>query len=223
MTVPPKEIREWLQAKYTGVGEKKFILSEKDISSFQKNYLDFYLKMKQDLLYVQEQKSSEDQLSESLQNNPTYLKKLEEYADTEVDIKLMIKRMVVNIEHRAAQVFDMIQADHENMKMDRSLVEWFNLLLTTIEKFDKILNGSPDQVNIQNNINIQVVDQHINVVYNVIKDILSKLDYDTSIMFIDMFNEEMKKIKPVNNEATPAEIRLEEVKKLSESVDLKII
>ena len=96
-------------------------------------------------------------------------------------------------------MFDIIQEDPQNFRNDRVLIGSFNTLAGILEKYDTILNGSPDQINIQNNINVQVFDEHISVIYNVIKEILSKLDYDTSILFMDMFNDEMKKLKHSSN------------------------
>ena len=132
--------------------------------------------------------------------------------------------MVANIELRASQVFDDIQNDTQNTRNDRILREWFDSLLLVLEKYDSILNPiNPEQVNIQNNINIQVVDNHINSVYNVVKNILEKLDYDTSILFIDMFNEEMGKLKSTESPTIlPQQERMETVKILSETITTKL-
>lgn len=218
------DIAEWLEAKYVSVGEKKFVLSEKVISSFQKDYLDIYNIIREDIAKTKTNKlTAEEELKLEIQGSPQYHNILEKYANNEVDIKVIVKRLVATIETRAAQVFDQIQEDPRNIKMDRTLIEWFNTLTVVLEKYDTILNGNPDQINIQNNINIQIVDQHINVVYNVIKEILSKLDYDTSLLFIDMFNEEMKKLEPLKAKMIlPQEERMKEAEVLSEVINGKL-
>lgn len=222
--IPVSDISEWLDAKYVSVGEKKFALSDKVISSFQKDYLDIYNIIKDDIAKTKTNKlTAEEELKLEIQGSPQYHKILEKYVNNEVDIKVIIKRLVATIETRAAQVFDQIQEDPRNIKMDRTLIEWFNTLTVVLEKYDTILNGNPDQINIQNNINIQIVDQHINVVYNVIKEILSKLDYDTSLLFIDMFNEEMKKLEPLKAKMVlPQEERMKEAEVLSEVINGKV-
>jgi hypothetical protein len=221
--VSVSDIHEWLESKYTNDGEKKFVLSSKVISTFQKDYLDIYNIIREDIAKTKTNLSSEEELKLEIQGSPVYHRALEQYANSEVDIKVIVKRVVAAIEVRASQVFDQIQEDPRNIKMDRTLIEWFNTLTMLLEKYDTILNGNPEQVNIQNNINIQVVDDHINVVYNVIKEILSKLDYDTSLLFIEMFNEEMQKFKGGRAEAAISpEIRLAEVKNINESVIAKL-
>lgn len=222
--VSNSDIAEWLSAKYDPIAEKKFILSEKSISIFQKEYLDFYTIMKDDLIKSKANLTAPEQLQQEIQGTAGYHRALEKYAGTEVDVKSMLKKMVVNVEVRVSQMFDMIQEDPQNTKPDRTLIEWFNTMMNIIEKYDAVLNGAPEQINIQNNINIQVVDDRINMVYNIIKEILSNLDYDTSLLFIDRFNEEMKKIesKPESIKI-PVETRLKEATILSETISKKLI
>jgi hypothetical protein len=220
--VSPADISEGLCARYSAISEKKFALSTRSITTFQKDYLDFYSIIRDD---AEKLKSSpEEQLAIELQNSPKYHKALEKYVDIEVDIKTMLKKMIINVETRVSQMYDLIQEDNRNIKMDRVIIEWLNLMITVLEKYDSILNPiNPEQINIQNNINIQVVDDHINVVYGIIKNILEKLDYDTSILFIDMFNEEMKKLKS-NTVPTilPQEERVAGAKILSETITTKL-
>jgi len=219
---PSSDISEWLKAKYNPLTEKKFIFSEKYITSFKDEYLDFYTIMRQDLDKTKSNITASEQMQIELQGTPAYHKALEKYTDSEVDIKLIVKKLVVNAETRISQMFDIIQSDPENFRSDRTLLEWFSTLAGILEKYDSILNGSPDQINIQNNINIQVVDDHINVIFNIIKEILTKLDYDTSLIFIDMYNEEIKKIKSSSHPQLPVETRLKEATMLSETISEKL-
>jgi hypothetical protein len=214
LDISSKDIADWLRDKYSSVGENKFVISEKNINNFKENYFDFYNQVRDDVLKLRELESPDQELSNLVKNNPKYHDALNKYIDQEIDIKQTIKKMVSNIETRTSQLFDEIQADPRNIKMDRTLIEWFNVLLNTCEKYDAILNGSPAQQNITNNINIQVFDKHMSVVHNVIRQILSRLDYETSLLFIDLYNEEIKKID--GNQIIPVEERLEEVKILTE-------
>lgn len=216
------DIAEWLRAKYNPLTEKTFIFSEKYITSFKDEYLDFYTAMRQDLEKTKSNITATEQIQMEIQGTPAYHKALEKYTDKEVDVKLIIKKLVVNAELRLSQMFDMMQEDPYNFKPDRTIIEWFNTLMNILEKYDGVLNGSPDQINIQNNINIQVVDDHINVIFNIIKEILTKLDYDTSLLFIDMYNEEIKKIKSTSPTQLPVETRLKEATMLSETISEKL-
>lgn len=225
MKSPVNEISEWLESKYSEVAEKRFVLSAKTISTFEKDYLDFYKTIKNDSQQIKNSFiSSEDELKLALQDSPTYRNALEKYTNSEIDIKVTIKKLVAAIETRAAQVFDMIQEnDPNNIKLDRTLIEWFNLLMNTLERFDTIHNGSVEQVNIQNNINIQILDKHINVIYEIIKKILEQLDYDSSLVFMEMFNEEMSKINTTTPDILPQEARIMDIKQLETVVSEKLI
>ncbi len=217
----PKDLHESLKAKYTNVGEKKFILSEKSIESFKDDYLDIYNDLKEDILKTKDNKISnkEVEVELSIKNNKKYKERLSEYLDHEIDIKLTIKKLIVAIEARAEQVFDKIQEDPRNVgKADYVLIQYFNTLSTSLEKLNKILNDSPDQV-IQHNITLQVLDQHIFVFQDLIKDILAKLDLQASLEFMDLFNEKMKKLKPPSIiDPLSTEERLTEVKLLGEKI-----
>lgn len=222
---PIKDISEWLAMKYDNTESREFMLTVRMLTEFKKNYLDFYNIMKDDLAAIKSSQSitNTSDVSSGLQQNSAYQSALAKYANEEIDIKLSVKKMVSAIEMRAAQVFDEIQNDASNLRNDRVLIEWFNTLIAALSSCNEIINGSPDQINIQNNINIQILDSHINAVYEVIKDILSKLDYDTSIMFIEMFNEKMTQLKKsAEIQAIPIEIRTEEAKLLADKVVDKI-
>jgi hypothetical protein len=217
-----KDIHEWLESKYDIVNEKKFIISVKSLKTFKDDYLDFYTSIKEDLVKTKHNISAEEELKMQIQGTPAYHTALEKYTNTEMDIKLIAKRLAAAIETRVEQVFDLIQEDPRNIKMDRTLIEWFNMFFQYIKDFEQIQTGAPEQINIQNNINIQVIDDHINVVYEIIKDILSKLDYDTSLEFINMFNERMQKIKTPTIIPLPIDVRLEAAQKIEDTIITKL-
>jgi hypothetical protein len=221
--IPPSEIAESLAARYNPETEKQFIISENYIKKFQSEYLDIYTMVKEDLYKTQQNKAAPSTaLQQDIQGSEAYHKALEKYIDSEVDIKVMLKKMIVNVEARVSQIFDIVQQDPENIKPDRTLIEWFNTMLAALEKYDTILNGSPEQINIQNNINIQVVDDRINIIFNLMREILSRLDYDTSLLFVEMWNEEMSKLGPVAPPILPIETRAAEVKILEETIAKKL-
>ncbi len=223
MNISCNDIAEWLSAKYSDVNEQKFILSEKTLSKFQDEYLDIYTQIKDDL---EKTKSPDIQLRDEIVGTTAYHKALEKYIDDEIDIRSIVRKMVINAQERIAQMYDIVQEDPRNFKVDRTLLEWFSTLADILSKYDTILNPpnlNQDQVNIQNNINIQVLDSHMNIIYEIIRDILTKLDYDTSLIFIDMFNLRMQELKSTEQQILPIENRLEIAQKLEETVEKKLI
>jgi hypothetical protein len=133
--------------------------------------------------------------------------------------------MAINIETRLSQIYDIVQENplDINTKVERILIEYVDALGGLLDKYHKWKEVRvPDSV-IQNNITLQVVDQHISVFHDVIKEILSQMDLETSLYFMEVFNEKMSKLKPPKEEGVlNPEIRLAEVKLLNETINKKI-
>lgn len=208
-----KEVNQWLRDKYAE--QKSMVISEKSLDEFKEEFLDCYQQIQNDARALQTSTISvAEEASALVQNNSAYRNKLQEYVNKEIDIKTIVKNMVVGIEARAQQVFDQIQEDPSNFKKDYVLINWFNALTNVLEKYDAILNGPADKIVQQNNINIQVIDQYSSIFQNVIREVLSRLDYETSMLFIDILNAELTKLKAPTIESLPVDLRLEEAKKL---------
>jgi hypothetical protein len=226
IAIDPKDIAEWLSAKYTAAGDKKFLLTAKNLQSFKDNHLDVYQVIKNDfakakIAIVQ---GAEEQMQLAIQNNPTYQKAIVSVLEQELDLKQTIQQLCKAVETRLAQIYDVIEEDPRNIntKLDRMFVEYVEALGGLLEKAYKILNDGPDQV-IQHNITVQHIDQHITVFYEVIKKVLSQMDLESSMYFMEMFNEEMSKIQdPANRTIQPVEERLAQVKAINHTINEKL-
>lgn len=218
-----KEIAEWLNAKYEDVESKQFQLPVRVIADFKKNNLDFYTIMKNDLATVRQNKvDPQTAITAEIQGTSAYKKSLEAYANSEVDVKKMIAGALAAVQARTEQVFNELQLDPSNMKFDRVLIEWFAVLKDMIQSCNDI-NNPVDNIQIANqtNINIQVLDGHINTIHDIIREILSDLDYDTSIKFIEIWNERFSALKASENAiVAPVEHRLAEATDLAEKATI---
>lgn len=221
--IPGDEISVWLSDKYGDIGDKKLIFTGKSLKQFKEEYLDIVKQIQGDALALrQEQNSIVSDMKATVQNNSSYKAKLNDYLDKEIDIKSMVKNMILACESRASEVFDNIQNNPSGIKLDYVLIQWFNTLTIMLEKYDVIINGSPDKIIQQNNINIQILDQHIGVFSKVIREVISRLDYDTSLLFVDILNEELKKLKEPTEVSMPIEARLTEARKLEDIVTTQL-
>jgi len=224
--ISSKDIHDWLKAKYTNVSEAKFVVAEKSIKSFQSNYLDIYNMINDDLVKSKFAltASTEEQLALSVQNNPTYKSKMLELAGKELDIRQIITNLCVAIESRLAQVFDEIQEDPRNIntRVDRLLIDYAEVLGNILEKYYKFTEVPVNQT-VEHKVTLQVVDQHISVFHDVIRKVLSQMDLETSLYFMEVFNEEFSKLKlPAEKDGPNTEVRLAEAKLLSETINKKI-
>ena len=223
---PAKDIHDWLAAKYTNVSEAKFVVAEKSIKVFKENYLDVYSMIREDMLKTKEAvaTSTEDQLILSVKDNPTYKKMMVGLAGKEIDIRSMVANLCIAIETRLGQVFDEIQEDPRNInsRIDRVLIEYGELLGGLLEKYYKFTESPADLV-IQHNVTLQAVDQHISVFHDVIRDVLSQLDLESSMLFMELFNEKMAKLKPPAPEPMfNTDMKLAEAKILNETINKKL-
>ena len=224
--ISSNDIYDWLKAKYTNVSETKFVIAEKSIKQFQDNYLDIYNMINEDISKTKSAlvTSTEDQLELSVKGNSAYKKRMMEIAGKELDIKTIVTQLCVAIETRLIQIFDEIQEDPRsiNTRVDRLLIEYADSLGAILEKYYKFTTVQPDQV-IQHNVTLQVVDQHISVFHDVIKEVLSQMDLDTSLYFMEVFNDKMAKLKqPTDKDVPNTEVRLVEAKLLNETINKKI-
>jgi len=223
--ISPKDIHEWLEAKYTNVSEAKFVIAEKSIKSFQDSYLDIYNLIQEDLSKTKSAIASntQDQLDLAVKENPAYKNIMMQTATHQLDVRKMISQLCVAIETRLSQVFDEIQQDPRNIntRIDRLLIEYADTLGNILEKYYKFTEAPADQV-IQHNVTLQVVDQHISVFHDVIKEILAQMDLETSMYFMEIFNQKMSKLKAPDKNAPNIDAQLAEVKLLSETINQKI-
>lgn len=222
--VEPENISEWLAAKYADA-DKSLVLSKRELQAFSDEYLDFYNQVQEDAFKVRSGNDGDvsQELQSAVHNNSSYKDRLNEYVDKEISIKEMVRKLVIGIEARAEQVFDYIQEDNRNMKNDRVLIDWFNLLLGTLEKYEPILNGQTGNVVNQNTININIVDQQIAVFRKVIAEVISQFDYDTYLLFMERFNEEMSKLKFSTAEVEPIDVRLSETKNVTHQIETALL
>jgi hypothetical protein len=223
--ISPKDINEWLKYKYTNVSESKFVLSEKSIKTFQDTYLDVYNIIQEDLIKTKSAiaVSKEDELQLTVQNLPAYKNVMLKTANEELDIRRIVKNLCIAVETRLSQVFDEIQEDPRNIntKIDRLLIEYAEVLGNILEKYYKFTEAPSEQI-VHHNVTLQVVDQHISVFHDVIKDVLSQMDLETSLYFMEVFNEKMAKLKMPDKEAPNSEMMLAEAKLLNETINKKI-
>src|SRR5208283_3607164 len=200
MDIEPKDITEWLGAKYTNVSEAKLVIAEKSLKTFKDNYLDIYNLIQEDIAKTKQSivVSTEDQLVLAVQNNPTYKKQIEKLAGKEIDVRAMIANLCIAIETRLGQIFDEIQEDPRNIntRIDRMLKEYAELFGTLLEKYYKFTEENAN-LTVQHNVTLQVVDQHILVFHDAIREVLSQMDLESSMLFMELFQEKMLKLKPL--------------------------
>jgi hypothetical protein len=226
----PKEINEWLSDKYSDVAERKFVISEKTIKSFQENYLDVYQQIRDDVLKSKTSIQMQDldkELRLAVSDNPNYKSLVKDIADTEmknaINVERILAGMIKAIENKTAQFYDEIQASGKiDTRTERVLIEWFEVLGSSLERWHKFTHEGPDQI-IQHNVNVQSnLDQYVAVIIAAIRETLSQMDLETSLYFMETFTEKIAKLRLPTEVKLTQEQKTAEVKLLNETISQKL-
>jgi hypothetical protein len=217
--IKPKDISDWLKLKYPNRDQSHLRLSAKLLKDFTDNNMDLYNVLKSDIIDTKAGKKQDKKIAESLLNNKTYRERLNELADTEIDIKRVITEIVFLIRERIEQYFDRMQENPNNLKPDYGLIRWFEVLLNAVEKFDKIINNAPDQI-IQHNVTMQAVSNHTALFQDVIREVLAEMDPEASFLFMERLRERMELLEPLEEmKPLSQDKRLAEAKIIQKKVD----
>src|ERR1700722_4044497 len=176
MNVSDDDIAEWLAAKYCDVKEANLALSKASIKTFRNNYLDVYSIIQKD---IQETRSSvvnnsQEDLKLAVAGNSAYKDTMLKLVNEELDIERTMKNLATAIETRLTQVFDSIQEDPRNInpKLDRLVVEYAEMFSGLLDKLSPKKAVPVAQTVNNTSITVQVVDQHISVFHDVMRDVL---------------------------------------------------
>lgn len=221
-----QEMHTWLKSKYSAASETKYVISVSSLQTFKDQYLDFYNIVREDMAKVKNanQVSTEEQLQLAVQGNSTYKKKIMEMANKEIDVRKMIATLCVVIEERVANVFDTIVEDPRNIntKIDRLLIDYAEVLGNILDKYHKFTE-MPTSNNITNNVTVQIMDQHMNAFHSVVKEVLSSMDLEASLYFMELYSEKVAKLKaPTLEGAVPIDVQMTEIKQLNDTINNKL-
>lgn len=222
--ISPKDISDNLNIRYADIKDNSLLISEKDLNAFKKHSLDLYKTIHDDLQKTTSPTGANIDAQLTITSNPQYKDALLKLANNELDVKTMLGSLILNIENRIGQIFDEIQSDPRNIntRTERLLNEYIDRLQGGLEKWHKYILQVPDQT-IQHNISIQHIDSHITIFHDVIKKVLSNMDIETSLLFMELFNEEISKLKaPTEAKITPVEERFAEVKIINDQINKQL-
>jgi hypothetical protein len=222
----PKEVSQWLKLKYPEKDQSHLRITIKLLKEFvDSGFTDCHQQFNQDLQAARDNVGGAlTTIPPSLLNNKTYKERLKEIAakeidivDKEIDIKNMLKSLIVVCYERAEQVFDQIQINPKSFKGDRVLLAYFNELFNMVEKFEKIINNAPDQI-IQHNYTMQTVDLTTNIILEAIRRTLAKFDGPTALAVMEELSMELNQLKAPSVESMTQEERMQEANVLEEKI-----
>jgi hypothetical protein len=217
----PKDIATYLKLKYNGLDQKHLQLNQHMLKEFKDSKINLYEAIEKDVKDHKVGKFKNKEISESLINNKTYRERIAELADEKIDVEKSLERCVIMVEQRVEQIFDKTQMNPLSTKNDHILIKLQETLMRGLDTYDKIKNNRPDQV-IQHNFTVQMLDQHVGMFQEAVREILMEMNPEDASRFIEKLSAKMEKIKAPMAEA-PRSIRppaLPDISKLTKSVEL---
>lgn len=212
----PKEINQWLKLKYPD--KKHLQVPIKTLQNFNKSqYLDIYQQFEKDAQKVKFGNKTDKQLQNMVMGTMTYQEMLQEYTNKEMDIRQMYAEMIAFAKYRLEQLYNSLQENPNNNRLDYNIQGYLRELSGAIEKLDRRENQTPDQV-IHHTHTVQMNDMVL-VIQDAIRQGLAKLPPEHSFQFLEEFNQAMEKAKQPEQPQPPSqEARYEEVKLLHERI-----
>jgi len=180
--VSPERINEKLRVQYKDNLSK--IIGITLLREFRELYLQDEEVLKKAIKESSNDPNYDPEIAASLLKNEAWQLRLKKVADQEIDLKQKISNLISLAEARTEQVFDQIQLRPQSFKGDYVLIKWFETMFMGLEKLDKVVNGSGDTL-IQNNINIQMVEEHSNALQGAVLDTLNEFDPAIAADFLE--------------------------------------
>ncbi len=215
--ISSKQVADWLKLKYPNKDQGHLRISSNSLKEFTDNNLDLYSQLRNDIEGAASGQAPARAIAESLRNNKTYQERLNELADNEIDIKQIIKETVMMVRARAIQVFDKIQNNPENTKPDYTLIKWFETLINASEKYDKIVNESPDVV-VEHKVTMEIVENRLAIFQEAVRETALELDPEIAFLFMDKLSKKLGSLQEPTEQAMGQEKRLAEAKILSTTI-----
>jgi hypothetical protein len=210
-----KEISQDLKLKYDQPDESHLRLSSSLLDDFKKNYLHKY----DEMIQLASQEKLDKKIAKSLLNQSSYKERLDKYTEEKIDVNKKLNQLAHILEVRQEQIFDKIQENPGNTKLDYVLTKYFELNKGLLEAIDKIVNKAPDQ-RIEHVHSVKVIEEHSIVLQEAIRRVLTKMNPELVSIFMDELSKELKKARAVTDLYQSPIDRLESQKQIVNHLQL---
>lgn len=181
-----RKVCAWLKEKYST--NKGLHLSTVTLQAFRKKNLQLegkVLKDIQEASAVQCRAIEEHQRVAQLETTNAYRDKINEIADTHLDVARKILQLDKIIESRMEFWFNSISSGEVTAQQaDKELRQYMDRQMLMLQQYKKFVEGMADKT-IEHNVNITVMNEQIAFIRDVIRDVIASFDSDTALLFIE--------------------------------------
>ncbi len=203
-----RKIVAWLAEKYPNA--KHLRLTNPTVQSFRKENLRLEGKVLQDIQekrVVVQRAVREQQMQATLESTNAYQDKINEIADSHLDVAKRILQLDAIIGNRMEYWFNAIsKGDATPQQADKEMRQYMDRQILLLQQYKKFVEGIADHT-VEHTINIKIFNDQIVIFRDIIRDILSDLEPEKAIRFMDMVNRRLSiaAYDPVRPEAVDVE------------------
>jgi len=198
-----RAVAKWIKEKYPN--NKKLQLSTVTLQSFRKKNLQLkgkVLKDIQEAAVVQQRAIEEQQRQAQLESTNAYQDKINNIADTHLDVANKILQLDSIIENRMEYWFNAISNGEASPEQaDKQLRSYMDRQMAMLQQYKKFVEGMADKT-VEHNVNITVMNEQIVVIRDVIRDVMLEFNPDIAMMFMEKLN---KRLNGLEYNSIPAE------------------
>ncbi len=213
-----REIESMLRSKYPS--SKHLWISSVTLQKFRKENLKLEGRVLRDIQEagrVQKQQSEKQEKIRILESTGAYTKKINEIADSKLDVQKRILQLDRIIESRMEYWYNAIISGTETAsKGDKELRQFMDRQMNLLSQYKKLVEGMADRT-IDHNVNITVMNEQIGIIQDVIRECISSFSPEQAMLFMEKLNRRLNATTYRPKELQPA-LSLVELKKSEEDI-----
>jgi len=186
-----KSVDAWLKSKYPK--KSRYHISYVTLQKFRKENLDLHGSVLDAVKNARADadKEANDQLTRNIiAQSDSYQKKINEIADTELDVSRKLREMDALVSARLEFYYDSLASGNGDIKHDKVFIEYLNMYKGILQDWKEYIDGVADKT-IEHNININVVNEQVNVIKSIVFEVLQELDPALIPIFLEKVNSRM--------------------------------
>jgi hypothetical protein len=191
-----RKVAAWTKEKYPT--NKGLHLSTVTIQKFRKDNLQLegkVLKDIQEASVVQQRALEEQQREVQLAETNAYQDKINEIADTHLDVASKIMQLDGIIEDRMEYWFNAIKTGEAEPKAaDKEMRQYMDRQMALLQQYKKFIEGIADKT-VEHNVNVTVMNEQITMLRDVIRDIIEEFNPDLAMVFVEKLNSKLNNLE----------------------------
>lgn len=189
-----RAVEAWLKEKYPN--NKNMWITSVTLQTFRKDKLNLegkVLKDIQEAKEVEKRKIEETMRQRQLEATNAYQDKINEIANTQLDVHTQIAQLNSVVESRIAYWYNMIASGEElPAKADTELRKYIDQQVSILQQYKKLVEGMADKT-IDYNVNVTVFNDQISLIRDAIRDTIAELGTEQAMVFMDKLSRRLNR------------------------------